>query len=324
MRRLYALATAILLTTGSFAQWGKEHSGNIGFFNHLELGVTAGSTGIGLDAAMPVGNVVRLRAGFTYMPKFEHDMNFGIQVGDEASSPEEQHTRFQEMADMLEKFTGASIDNNVRMIGEPTFSNFKLLVDVYPFRNKHWYLTGGFYVGGANIARACNAIEEGSTLFSVTMYNHIADKAIEAYETDEPFISMGGTDIYISEDYYNKLKRNGRAGVHVGRYKQTGKYYLMEPDKDNTVRAKVKVNRFRPYIGFGYNGAMLQNDDRLNIGFDCGIMMWGGTPSIITHDGTDLAKDVYGIGGKVGDYVKLIKGIKAYPTLNLRVAYRIF
>jgi hypothetical protein len=33
-------------------------------FNHLDLGLTLGTTGIGLDAAMPISNVVKLRAGF--------------------------------------------------------------------------------------------------------------------------------------------------------------------------------------------------------------------------------------------------------------------
>ena len=53
-------------------------------------------------------------------------------------------------------------------------------------------------------------------------------------------------------------------------------------------------------------------------------MFWGGTPDIITHDGTHLSKDVINIGGKVGDYVDLIKGVKAFPVLNLRITRRLF
>ena len=39
-------------------------------FSHMDLGVTLGTTGIGLDAAMPISNVVKLRAGFEVMPRF--------------------------------------------------------------------------------------------------------------------------------------------------------------------------------------------------------------------------------------------------------------
>ena len=100
--------------------------------------------------------------------------------------------------------------------------------------------------------------------------------------------------------------------------------YRMEPDNNCTVSATVKVNSFKPYLGFGYGGRLFKNDDRYNISFDAGLMFWGGTPDIITHDGTNLSKDVINIGGKVGDYVDLISGVKAYPVLNLRITRRLF
>ena len=53
-------------------------------------------------------------------------------------------------------------------------------------------------------------------------------------------------------------------------------------------------------------------------------MFWGGTPEVVTHDGTDLAKDVENIGGKVGDYVSLVESLKVYPVLKLSISYRIF
>jgi hypothetical protein len=89
-------------------------------------------------------------------------------------------------------------------------------------------------------------------------------------------------------------------------------------------KAEMKVNSFKPYLGFGYGGNLIKGNDRCKISFDCGALFWGGTPSIKTHDGTDLTKDVENIRGKVGDYVDLAKKIKVFPVLNLRVAYRLF
>ena len=54
------------------------------------------------------------------------------------------------------------------------------------------------------------------------------------------------------------------------------------------------------------------------------MMFWGGTPKILTHDGTDLANDVDHVRGKVGDYVKIIKAFKVYPVLSLRLTRKIF
>ena len=98
----------------------------------------------------------------------------------------------------------------------------------------------------------------------------------------------------------------------------------MEPDKDGTVRARVKANPFKPYLGIGYGGRLLKNSDRYHISADLGILFWGGTPSIIMHDGTNLARDVVDIGGKVGDYVDFISGLHVYPVLNLRITKTIF
>ena len=98
----------------------------------------------------------------------------------------------------------------------------------------------------------------------------------------------------------------------------------MDPDENCMVKVDMKVNTFKPYLGIGYDGRMLKNEDRLKIGFDAGIMLWGGTPHLITHDGTDLIHDVEHIPGKVGNYVGIIKQFKVFPLLNLRLAYNIF
>ena len=90
------------------------------------------------------------------------------------------------------------------------------------------------------------------------------------------------------------------------------------------VKAEVRVNAFKPYLGFGYGGRLFKGDDRYMVSFDCGAMFWGGTPSILTHDGTDLAKDVEDVQWRVGDYVRLIKGVKAFPVLNVRITRTLF
>ena len=38
----------------------------------------------------------------------------------------------------------------------------------------------------------------------------------------------------------------------------------------------------------------------------------------------DLAKDVRNIGGKVGDYVDVLKAFKVYPVINVRISRRLW
>jgi hypothetical protein len=97
----------------------------------------------------------------------------------------------------------------------------------------------------------------------------------------------------------------------------------MLPGEDNLVKATVKVNKFKPYLGFGYGGPITK-DKRTSISFDAGILFWGGTPSIITHDGTDLINDIENLNGKVKDYVNTIKGFKVYPEISIRITQRLF
>ena len=99
---------------------------------------------------------------------------------------------------------------------------------------------------------------------------------------------------------------------------------MMTPDDDDMVKADMKVNAFKPYIGVGYEGRLVKGNDRLTVAVDGGIMLWGGKPSLITHDGTDLIHDVEGITGKVGSYVDVMSKLSVYPTLSVRFAYTIF
>jgi hypothetical protein len=53
-------------------------------------------------------------------------------------------------------------------------------------------------------------------------------------------------------------------------------------------------------------------------------MFWGGAPSLYTAEGVNLVKDVSGIEGKSGSYVKLMSKLKAYPTIGVRIIKNIF
>ena len=306
----------------SISEYWKEHN----FFQHLDASVTLGTTGIGFDVASPLGNYVQLRAGLEFMPRFHYNMSFGVEVGD---NPEESTHKFETLSTELEKLTGYTVDSNIDMIGVPTYYNFKFFVDVFPFKeNRHWHFTAGFYLGNTQVAKAYNTTEDMASLMAVGIYNNLYEKAINK----ESFITVNYNgvpiswpdDPFIQDMLKDKFSSYGRMGVRVGDFVSDDSPYVIEPDENSMVKAKVTVNSFKPYLGFGYGGRLFKNDDRYNISFDCGAMFWGGTPSIITHDGTDLAKDVKNIRSTVGDYVDLIKGVKVFPVLNVRVTRTIF
>ena len=49
-----------------------------GILNHMDVSVTAGSTGLGVDFAMPLGEYVKVRAGGTWMPHFRVGVQYEL------------------------------------------------------------------------------------------------------------------------------------------------------------------------------------------------------------------------------------------------------
>lgn len=330
-------------------------------FSHLDISLTTGSTGLGFDVSMPINNVFSLRTGYAFMPHVKHMMHFGVDVGDD---PAESQSKFDRLSGMLAQFTGMEVDNIVDVEGQPTYWNWKLLVDVKPFRNKNWHLTAGIFLGSHEIARAKNTTEDMPSLMAVNIYNNLFTRSMNG----ELFTFDG-----ISFNMKEKFEKYGMMSIHMGEYKhdilydedvvyeedvlaeknviidgtyymagdvihakgevihakgevkhQAGTPYRVVPDENSMVKAWAYANRLKPYIGFGYGGRLLKKDDSWHVSFDCGAMFWGGVPKIVTHDGTDLVNDVENVRGKVGDYVDLIKKFQVFPVLNLRITKRIF
>lgn len=288
-------------------------------FDYLDLGVTMGTTGVGLELSTHVHDKVRVRAGFSFVPNFDAKMNFGIEGRRQDENGNWVTTKFDSMAEQFQDFTGLEINDNVDMIGNPNFYNGNLLIDFFPIQNSQFHVTAGFYVGSSKVAKACNAIEDMASLLGVTMYNNMYDKI----EEGEPIY---GEDVYLSPDIEQKFLQKGRLGIHVGDKVGTNgeEPYMMTPDENSNVKADIIVNSFKPYLGVGYGGRISKRNDNIRISVDAGVLFWGGTPKVVTHDGTDLAKDVENIGGKVGDYVNFAKSLKVYPVVNLKISFRLF
>ncbi len=338
MRKIFILA---LVASGALA--ARPALAQNEPFKHLDLSLTAGSTGIGFDLSTPIGDYVKLRTGLSIMPRVELPTSFKLQVGD---SLETSKSKFEHLSERLSAITGKKVEPKADMIREPRFWNWNLLVDVYPFRdNKHWRFTAGFYWGNKTIGVTYNTAECVTTLMAVNMYNSLYEKLHgktrkELMDVKLIDLGEGFEDIATDPDLLIRLQRSmdyyGRMGVNMGKFShdikdeegnvihKEGDIYMLEPNDESMVKAEMYANNFKPYLGFGYEGRLVKGDDRYLISFDCGAMFWGGTPRIITHDGTDLTHDVDDIPGGVGSDVRLIGALKVYPVLNVRLTRKLF
>lgn len=302
-------------------QYWKEHD----IFQHLDVSVTLGTTGIGIDIASPVTEWAQLRLGYEFMPRFTKRMSFEMTInGQPARSYDEdgnrQETRFDKLRDFMYSFTGFDIDDHVDMIGKPTLNNFKFLVDVFPFKeNKHWHFTAGFYWGASKFAEAVNSTEAMVSLVSAGIYNKMYTSAIngDPLITFDPnqFPTLSGVGIEMPPQVRQKFIDYGDMGFAVGYFSHditdadgnvlvskmmvdskgntVQRPYIVEPDEDGMVRATATSNSFKPYLGFGYGGNLLKKRDDWKISFDCGAMFWGGTPNLVVYHGLKLPDGTY-------------------------------
>lgn len=128
-------AVAIFTMTNAAAQ-DKDSR----LFNHLSVGANIGTTGFGLDVAMPAGNYVQVRAGFAVFPKIKVNTDLDLDI---------------------ESANGYGGNTTVEIEGKTGFTNGKLLFDIFPFKSSSIHLTVGTYFGASKIVDAYNK-EEGA------------------------------------------------------------------------------------------------------------------------------------------------------------------
>ena len=263
--------------------------------NHMDVGVNVGTMGLGIDVAMPIGDYVRVRAGYTYMPSFTLHADFPIHRAsafvDKFGKINEKLAKngiditlpyFKEEKELMDIYNNGNWEakDYITLKMKPNMHQFKFLVDVLPFKNnKHWSFTAGFFVGPSVIGNACNVEKDTPILRAVNLYNSRYYRDYVLHEMDFQYVDANGK---LHHGEINSLtefvKTNGLAGYTMGRF-HDGRKALMLPGNDAKARAEMEVSKFRPYLGFGYN-THLSKDKKWNMNIDVGIMFFCGTPRV--------------------------------------------
>ena len=300
MKKFGVLLFALSMMAGAWAQEKDASKATFfsrlagkGILNHMDVGVNVGTVGFGIDVAMPIGDYVRVRAGYNYIPRFNFHSDFNIETREGSISNLQSKfdnineklaeynidldkPGFEEYKALFDKFSGIGFRDHVTMGLSPNVHQFKFLVDVLPFKNnKHWSFTAGFFVGPSDVADACNLERETRILEGINTYNEIyknywLDGGLMINDQPIP-IRDGGVET-------DRFYKYGLAGFNLGRF-DDGTKAMMVPGKDTTVRAEMKVNKFRPYLGFGYNTHLSKNK-KWNLNVDAGILFLCGAPCV--------------------------------------------
>ena len=103
-----------------------------GIFDHMSVGLTLGTTGIGLDLAAPVTDYLQVRAGYNFFSgiKYSEDVDY--------------------------RAKGKPTRGKTKAEGTNYMGTGHLLVDVYPFPDYTFHATAGFYIGTDEVVKLEN------------------------------------------------------------------------------------------------------------------------------------------------------------------------
>ena len=288
------------------------HKGNL--LKHLEMSLTVGTSGIGLDLAVPLSQYVQVRAGYDYMPrikvKYSHNvLGNGQEPVKYDAQGMRQETPFNKIADYYYHQHGYELEDHVDLKAKLTMNNFKLLFDVYPLKlDKRWHITAGVYIGPSQFAVVNQADGSEQMMKAILTYNQEYRAS-----TDGSMKDMGLLSIQMG-NYSHNFQQGDKTRLMNAAYE-------MEPTAEGNVEINCTSNSIKPYLGFGYGGLLFPSRNDWKITAELGAMFWGGTPAMRTHDGTNLTQDVQDYPHSI---TKVEKALKVYPVLSVRIAKTLF
>lgn len=152
------LIAASLFTAGSASAIGLD---NLGIANHLGVGLSVSTNGIGLEAATPITRWVEARVGASVMPGFSFKTDADVQYRLQGDS----RTATMDLKGSFRRWQGSVIFN------------------VYPFPVGSFYVAAGAYFGGSEILKISGHTDEISKL-----------------QAEYPTVSVGDYEIPIDEN----------------------------------------------------------------------------------------------------------------------------
>lgn len=132
-----------------------------------------------------------------------------------------------------------------------------------------------------------------------------------AYFGGNDIVKIKGHNDYL-QDLYTQYGGNADIGIVIGDYK-------LPVDQYGNVSGGIKVNSFRPYVGWGFGRTVPHN--RVGFMFEMGLQFHG-TPKVYSSAGDlqDLAKQY----DADDDFSDILDKLNVYPVIKFRLCGRIF
>ena len=179
----------------------------------------------------------------------------------------------------------SKMEDKIELALKPNLWNFYILGEVHPFKNVPFYFSAGLFIGSKHFMHFRNTNEDALGF----LYD--ANQKVEDYNhlfrTDYPPIGLKFGD------------------------------YVFTADEHGNIDVRMKINVVKPYLGIGF-GQHLAKVHRVSLAVDAGLLFWG-TPKFVMNNDVEIKSS-----GRNSGITGALSWLKAWPNLEIRVAYKIF
>ena len=285
---LFALAALSALCLPAFSQQA---------FNSLSFGVEAGTTGVGIQLALPlVTDHIVLTAGFN-SPSLTLNKGFAIDLDEVNANISEVNANLA-AAGLPDRINTRFEDVDINTTSTINLSTAKAALEFYPFKRSSFHITAGVFYG------------MNDTFLSVVA---ATDKAFWSSFRELQDEVGAINEKYSDVSAYNAVEISPIRASAMGRT-----YEVKEQDGAGHVEMSLVLPKFRPYAAIGFGRSMPKG--HFSFQGDLGVFYADPelkSPNEVAYDPSaeDLLADVPGIS---------MDWFRFWPMLSLRLVYRIF
>lgn len=270
-------------------------------FKHLSIGLEVGTTGGGVELALPiVTDHLVLTAGYNF-PNIAVNSNFSFSTQAVKDVIANANNKLQQ-AGISDRITDTfSHDTRLDAKANLNFGAIKAMLEYYPWKKSSFHIVAGAYFGMGDFI-SVNGMTEKNFWTSIKTTQTEIDAIYDKHKSNPQISGM-------DHDVMGKLKAN-----------VDGKTFMLtEKDGCGHFDAQLAIAKIRPYVGIGIGRSIPET--HFSVQGDLGVWFHG-TPSL--QNSSSIAYDPTARNIDLGSALTTVKKISVWPQLSFRLIYKIF
>lgn len=265
-------------------------------FNSLAFGMEVGTTGVGVELALPlVTDHVVFKLGFN-APSLSYNFSRTVPMDEANAVIDEANAQFAALG-IPEHVSTRIPDAEISLRPILNLSTAKLMLELYPFRKSSFHITAGAYFGMGDNFMMATLSTDASTWSSYTAIRNELEAINAEYQ---------GLDGYTPHEL-------GELEFSAG----DRTFRILDDEGRGQVEAAIQIAKLRPYLGIGFGRSV----PRKHLGFQLDIGVWyHGVPVLSSANEVEYNPSAVSLL----DNISLLDKLVLYPQVSLRLTYRIF